>query len=57
MMMYVFQNSIILAPGLQNVAKALAQLEMLVVADTMMSETAKLANYFCQVPYILSVMI
>ena len=32
-------------PGSANVAKALANLETLVVVDTMMSETAKLADY------------
>ncbi|MFA7248974.1 MAG: molybdopterin-dependent oxidoreductase [Dehalococcoidia bacterium] len=41
----VFQNVMKSVPGSQNVAKALAKLETLVVVDTMMSETAMLADY------------
>lgn len=45
MMMCVFQNPMMSVPGPQNVARALAKLDMLVVVDTMMSETAMLADY------------
>jgi thiosulfate reductase/polysulfide reductase chain A len=41
----VFQNVMMSVPGNQNVAKALAKLETLVVVDTMLSETAMLADY------------
>lgn len=41
----VFQNLMMSVPGSQNVAKALAKLETFVVVDTMMSETAQLADY------------
>ena len=41
----VFQNVMMSVPGSANVAKALAKLDTLVVVDTMMSETAKLATY------------
>jgi len=41
----VFQNVMMSVPGSQNVAKALAKLETLVVVDTMMSETAMMADY------------
>jgi len=41
----VFQNLLMSVPGNQNVAKALAKLELLVVIDTMLSETAMLADY------------
>jgi len=41
----VFQNVMMSVPGSQTVAKALAKLETLVVIDTMMSETARLADY------------
>jgi len=41
----VFQNVMMTVPGTQNVAKALAKLETLVVIDTMMSETAMMADY------------
>ncbi|GIW13281.1 MAG: hypothetical protein KatS3mg062_0720 [Tepidiforma sp.] len=41
----VFQNPMMSVPGSQTVAKALARLEMLVVIDTMLSETAMLADY------------
>lgn len=45
MMMCVFQNPMMSVPGTATVAKALANVETLVVIDTMMSETAKLADY------------
>jgi thiosulfate reductase/polysulfide reductase chain A len=41
----VFQNPMMSVPGLQTVAKALTSVEMLVVIDTMLSETAQLADY------------
>ncbi len=41
----VFQNPMMAVPGSQTVAKALAKLETLVVIDTMLSETAMLADY------------
>jgi thiosulfate reductase/polysulfide reductase chain A len=41
----VFQNVMMSVPGNQTVAKALAKLETLVVIDTMMSETAMMADY------------
>jgi thiosulfate reductase/polysulfide reductase chain A len=41
----VFQNVMMSVPGAGTVAKALARLEMLVVVDTMLSETAMLADY------------
>lgn len=45
MLVCVFQNPMMSVPGSVNVAKALAKLETLVVIDTMMSETATLADY------------
>lgn len=45
MMVCVFQNPMMSLPGNQAVAKALANLETFVVIDTMMSETAMLADY------------
>ena len=45
MMMCVFQNPMMSVPGSGTVAKALANLETLVVIDTMLSETAMLADY------------
>lgn len=45
MLMCVFQNPMMSVPGSQTVAKALSKLEMVVVIDTMMSETAMLADY------------
>jgi len=41
----IFQNVMMSVPGNQNVAKALAKLETLVVVDTMLSETAMMADY------------
>lgn len=45
MAVVVFQNPMMSVPGNQNVAKALAKLETLVVVDTMLSETAMMADY------------
>lgn len=45
MLMCVFQNPMMSVPGTDTVAKALAKLETVVVIDTMMSETAMLADY------------
>ena len=45
MLMCVFQNPMMSVPGTDTVAKALAKLETLVVIDTMLSETARLADY------------
>jgi thiosulfate reductase / polysulfide reductase chain A len=45
MAVIVFQNVMMSVPGSGNVARALAKLETLVVVDTMMSETARLADY------------
>lgn len=45
MLMCIFQNPMMAVPGSQVVAKALAQLETLVVIDTMMSETTQFADY------------
>jgi thiosulfate reductase/polysulfide reductase chain A len=45
MAMVVFQNLLMSVPGSQTVAKALAKLETVVVIDTMMSETAMVADY------------
>jgi thiosulfate reductase/polysulfide reductase chain A len=45
MLMCVFQNPVMSVPGGGNVAEALAKLETLVVVDTMLSETAMLADY------------
>lgn len=45
MMMCVFQNPMMSIPGSASVAKALGKLETLVVIDTMLSETAQLADY------------
>lgn len=41
----IFQNVMMSVPGQQTVAKALAKLETLVVVDTMLSETAMMADY------------
>ncbi|MEX2032439.1 MAG: molybdopterin-dependent oxidoreductase, partial [Dehalococcoidia bacterium] len=41
----VFQNLAMSVPGSQTVKEALAKLETFVVVDTMMSETAMLADY------------
>jgi thiosulfate reductase/polysulfide reductase chain A len=41
----IFQNVMMSVPGNQNVARALAKLETLVVVDTHLSETAMLADY------------
>lgn len=41
----VFQNVMMSVPGQATVAKALAKLETLVVIDTMLSETAMMADY------------
>lgn len=41
----VFQNVMMSVPGSPTVAKALAKLETLVVVDTMLSETATMADY------------
>ncbi len=41
----VFQNPMMAVPGTETVAKALSKLEMLVVIDTMLSETAMMADY------------
>ena len=45
MAVIVFQNVMMSVPGSPNVASALAKLETVVVVDTMMSETARLADY------------
>jgi len=45
MAVVVFQNPMMSVPGNQNVAKAPAKLETLVVVDTMLSETAMMADY------------
>jgi thiosulfate reductase/polysulfide reductase chain A len=45
MMVCVYQNPMMSVPGRQTVAAALAKLETLVVIDTMLSETAMLADY------------
>jgi thiosulfate reductase/polysulfide reductase chain A len=42
--MVVFQNLVLSVPGTQTVVDALKQLEFLVVVDTMLSETAELAD-------------
>lgn len=41
----IFQNVMMSVPGNQAVARALAKLETLVVVDTMLSETALMADY------------
>lgn len=43
--MIIFQNVMMSVPGNQNVAKALAKLETFVAVDTMLSETAMMADY------------
>lgn len=43
--MIIFQNVMMSVPGSDVVAKALARLEMLVVIDTHLSETAMMADY------------
>jgi thiosulfate reductase/polysulfide reductase chain A len=45
MMVCVFQNPMMSVPGRETVVKALASLETLVVIDTMLSETAMMADY------------
>lgn len=45
MMVCVFQNPMMSVPGPSTVAKALGNLECFVVVDTMLSETAMLADY------------
>ena len=45
MMMVVFQNPVMSVPGRDTVIKAFSTLETVVVIDTMLSETAKLADY------------
>ena len=45
MMMCVFQNPVMAVPGMEKVAEAIAKLETFVVVDTMLSETAMLADY------------
>ncbi|MBI2964241.1 MAG: molybdopterin-dependent oxidoreductase [Deltaproteobacteria bacterium] len=45
MMFCVFQNPMMSVPGTPTVAAALAKLEKLVVIDTMLSETAMMADY------------
>ncbi|MCR4318047.1 MAG: molybdopterin-dependent oxidoreductase [Planctomycetes bacterium] len=45
MMMCVFQNPVMSVPASDLVQKAIAKLETFVVVDTMMSETALLADY------------
>ena len=45
MMMCVFQNPVMAVPGTEKVAEAIAKLETFVVIDTMLSETAMLADY------------
>ncbi len=45
MMMVVFQNPMMSVPGTGTVAKGLSKLETVVVVDTMMSETAQVADY------------
>jgi thiosulfate reductase/polysulfide reductase chain A len=45
MLVCVFQNPMMSVPGTGTVARALAKLETVVVVDTMMSETAHLADY------------
>ena len=45
MLMCVFQNPMMAVPGSPTVAQALARLETVVVIDTMLSETAMLADY------------
>jgi len=45
MLVCVFQNPMMSVPGSRAVAKALASLDTVVVIDTMMSETALLADY------------
>lgn len=42
---FVFQNVMMSVPGSDTVAKALAKLETVVVIDTMLSETAMMADY------------
>ncbi|MBI3635939.1 MAG: molybdopterin-dependent oxidoreductase, partial [Candidatus Rokubacteria bacterium] len=41
----IFQNLMMSVPGNQNVAKALAKLETFVAIDTLLSETAMMADY------------
>ncbi|MBI4409283.1 MAG: molybdopterin-dependent oxidoreductase [Gemmatimonadetes bacterium] len=45
MLMCIFQNPMMSVPGTPIVARALARLETVVVIDTMMSETAMMADY------------
>ncbi|WP_208028464.1 molybdopterin-containing oxidoreductase family protein [Rhabdothermincola sediminis] len=44
-MVCIFQNPVMAVPGADRVAEALAKLELFVVVDTMLSETAMLADY------------
>ena len=45
MLVAVFQNLMMSVPGSQTVAKAFSKLETVVVVDTMLSETAMMADY------------
>jgi thiosulfate reductase/polysulfide reductase chain A len=45
MMMCIFQNPVMAVPGMEKVAQAIAKLETFVVVDTMLSETAMMADY------------
>jgi thiosulfate reductase/polysulfide reductase chain A len=45
MMVCAFQNPVMSVPGGKRIAQALAKLKTLVVIDTMISETAKVADY------------
>ncbi|HZP97397.1 MAG TPA: NrfD/PsrC family molybdoenzyme membrane anchor subunit [Candidatus Limnocylindria bacterium] len=45
MLVSVFQNLMMSVPGSQTVAKALSKIETVVVIDTMLSETAMMADY------------
>ncbi|MBI6546957.1 MAG: molybdopterin-dependent oxidoreductase [Cyanobacteria bacterium NC_groundwater_1444_Ag_S-0.65um_54_12] len=45
MAMIVFQNLMMSLPGTETIVKALAKLETVVVIDTMLSETAMMADY------------
>jgi thiosulfate reductase/polysulfide reductase chain A len=45
MMVVMYQNPMMSVPGVETVAKGLSKLEALVVIDTMMSETAMMADY------------
>ncbi|MBI4884297.1 MAG: molybdopterin-dependent oxidoreductase [Actinobacteria bacterium] len=45
MMMCLFQNPVMSVPGMERIVEAIAKLETFVVVDTMLSETAMLADY------------